>query len=118
VNAICSRNDCETEKGDLVVYQDSDHLTSGYAEMETGGSTASTRTMPCWLSGGRTAKTTQKQSWHAQGCGSLLQGNVLRGHFTGLLSKGLFGEEQPHDHSIDQAKSPDDDRDRHILVAH
>lgn len=31
-DAICGRNNCETEEGDLVVYRDGDHLTSSYAE--------------------------------------------------------------------------------------
>jgi peptidoglycan/LPS O-acetylase OafA/YrhL len=31
-DAICGRDSCEMEEGDLVVYRDGDHLTSSYAE--------------------------------------------------------------------------------------
>ena len=31
-DVICGRDSCETEDGDLVVYQDGDHLTSSYVQ--------------------------------------------------------------------------------------
>jgi peptidoglycan/LPS O-acetylase OafA/YrhL len=34
-DAICGRNSCEMEQGDLAVYQDGDHLTSSYAQSLT-----------------------------------------------------------------------------------
>jgi hypothetical protein len=34
-DAICGRDTCEMEQGDIVKYRDSDHLTSSYAESLT-----------------------------------------------------------------------------------